>query len=197
MSKKMKSRIASKTPWKFIGEFGNFSENPREKHGFAFGFAWFLRCVLRLRFFAHSQWKTWYFTCPKCGRANVRQLTKITRIFVKMQENLLRMDNCPLRDRPRFGLSKKQVFLVLWAKNGSRESPLKNLGNSKANLVIFSENPRKSMDSPLKNQGFWEAFCDFHFLLIAQGKLDIPRVQNEVNCAGNSCPFDWTFRFFH
>ena len=45
-------------------------------------------------------------------------------------------------------------------------------------------------------QGFLEAIRDFHFLLIAQGKLDILRVQNEVDSAADSCQFWGDFLAF-
>ena len=46
----------------------------------------------------------------------------------------------------------------------------------------------KSMDSPLNLNGFWEAFCDFDFSPIANGKLDILHVRNEVEQTLDSWP---------
>ena len=128
------------------------------------------------------------FTCQKLGQFRCRQLTKMERILVEKSKMSNQMDDCYLQDWHRFRLSEILKKHDTKSTFPEPENASEKHWNSKANLVIFSENPRKSMNSPLNSNGFWEAFCDFDFLLIAQVKLDILHVQNEVEQTLDSWP---------
>ena len=197
MSKKWKSQNASQKHWfskAFSCFFLGFSLKMTK---FAYEFPRFFRGDSRLPFFAHSTRNTCFFEIPKRGQSRREQLSILRRFSCIFTKILVILVNCLTFARPHFGHVKYQVFHWLWAKNRSRKTPLRNHANSKANSCFSSDFHWKWPNSPMNSQGFWEAIRDFHFLLIAQGKLDILRVQNEVNCAGNSCPFWGDFLHFH
>ena len=152
-------------------------------------FQGFLEGIRDFHFFAHSTRNTYFFESPKRGRSRREQLSILRGFSCILSKILVILVNCLTFARYHFGHVKYRVFHWLWVKNRSRKTPLRNLDFSKAFSCFLLGFSLKWPNSPMNFQGVWEAIRDFHFLLIAQGILAFLRVQNDIDPAGNSCPF--------
>ena len=178
MSKKWKSQNASQKPWFSKGDFMLFLGFSLKMTKFAYEFTRFLRGDSRLPFFAHSTRNTCFFEIPKRGQSRREQLSILRRFSCIFTKILVILVNCLTFARPHFGHVKYQVFHWLWAKNRSRKTPLRNHANSKADSCFFLGFSLKMTKFAYEFTTFLRGDSRLPFLLIAQGKLDILRVQN-------------------